>query len=403
MSLAPVAPREREPVLDALRGFAILGILLVNIEVMRGPGWLLLVSGGSTSHANVADRISGFLVGWLATGKFLSSLAILFGVGAALIAARALDAGERPYGILARRYAWLTLFGIAHMPLYPGDILFLYGLTGFALLPFARLRARTAFLCSVAIFTGYALFAGGVLATAPAYAAAAQNSVDAASRALAETSLAAFRTGSWRDIFAAQISQAALLQALQLTAFPWVLSLFLLGFAIARAGIVADLGAHRTLLERGAAIGLGIGVPLNFGLGFDGPLSGWGVPLPGEAAWITLWGDLAQLFGEPVLAVGYLCTLSLVCLRRGAIRPLVDVGRMALTAYILQSVLALSVFGGQRLYGQLTTSSSLLVVAVVWTIVVVFCRLWLRRFSLGPVEWLWRSLTYVRLQPIRNR
>ena len=70
---------------------------------------------------------------------------------------------------------------------------------------------------------------------------------------------------------------------------------------------------------------------------------------------------------------------------------------MALTAYLLQSALALGVFGGLGLYDRLTTTSAMLVVAAIWAIVLAFCPLWLRHFRMGPVEWLWRSLTYARL------
>src|SRR5687767_3637538 len=149
----PITPPEREPILDVLRGFAILGILLVNIEVMRGPGWLLLVGGGSVAPGGFSERLVPFVIGWLGTGKFLSSLAILFGIGAALIAQRSLRADASPRRLLARRYAWLMLFGLGHMLLYPGDILFLYGLTGCALLAFVRMRAAAVFFWAFAIFT----------------------------------------------------------------------------------------------------------------------------------------------------------------------------------------------------------------------------------------------------------
>src|SRR5687767_812406 len=129
----PITPPEREPILDVLRGFAILGILLINIEVMRGPDWLILINGGAVDAAGPWDRTVRFALGWLATAKFLSSLAILFGVGAALIAGRSLRAGESPRALLTRRYACLMVFGFGHMFLFPGDILFLYGLTGLLL------------------------------------------------------------------------------------------------------------------------------------------------------------------------------------------------------------------------------------------------------------------------------
>jgi len=80
--VTPTTPSEREPILDALRGFAILGILLVNIEVMRGSAWLVAMGGGSVAASALPDRIVQFAIGWLASGKFVSTLAILFGIGA---------------------------------------------------------------------------------------------------------------------------------------------------------------------------------------------------------------------------------------------------------------------------------------------------------------------------------
>jgi uncharacterized protein len=348
------------------------------------------------------DWIARFAIGWLATGKFLSSLAILFGIGAALIAARSLGAGESPRPLLARRYAGLMVFGIAHMLIFPGDILFLYGLTGLALLPFTRLRTRAILFWSAAIFAAYSVLDFRTL-TVGAQDVSAPAGHNLSTYELLADALLAHTEGSFGEMVAAHASEALLLQRLQLSALPWVLALFLFGFAIARAGILNDLRAHRALLKRGAWIGLAVGLPANFALGFGGPLAGWGPVSAAEPAWLTRWTTFGLLVGEPLLAVGYLCTLSLFCLRRGALGPLVAVGRMALTAYLLQSALALAAFGGFRLYDRLSTASALLVVAGIWAVLLVACPLWLRWFQMGPVEWLWRSLTYGRVQPLRVR
>jgi uncharacterized protein len=194
-----------------------------------------------------------------------------------------------------------------------------------------------------------------------------------------------------------------LLQRLQLTAVPLLLALFLLGYAVGRAGVLDDLSAHRTALRRGAWIGIGLGLPANIGLGFGGPLAGWGPPPQDEPLWVTHWITLGDFIGEPLLAVGYLCALTLFCLQRGAIQPLAAVGRMALSAYLLQSALALAVFGGMRLYGQLSPAPAALIVVAIWAVLLVICPLWLRWFQLGPAEWLWRSLSYRNAQPMRLR
>src|SRR5690349_16695594 len=154
-AMTPIAASEREPIVDAFRGFAIFGILLVNMEVMRSSEWLLAMGGFSVGAPALPERIVQFAIGWLATGKFLSSLAILFGIGAALMTTRALRAGLSARPLLARRYVWLMTFGIAHMLLFPGDILFLYGLTGFLMLTFVMLPTRALWWCSAALLAIY--------------------------------------------------------------------------------------------------------------------------------------------------------------------------------------------------------------------------------------------------------
>ena len=196
--------------------------------------------------------------------------------------------------------------------------------------------------------------------------------------------------------------QSLLLQRLQLSALPWILSLFLLGYAIARAGVLSNLNAHRTALRAGAVIGLGIGLPADIGVGLGGPLAGWGPTPAGEPVWITQWQTLGFVLGEPLLAIGYLCALSLLFLKRGAPAWLVAVGRMTLTAYILQSALALCVFAGLRLYDQLSSATALLTAIVIWCVLLVACPLWLRHLQIGPAEWLWRLLSYGRAQPMRR-
>ena len=134
----PTPPSERVDTLDVLRGFALMGILLVNIELFRGPV-LFDILAGQAAEVSRADEIAGFLVGWLASGKFISSFALMFGIGAAMMWERANASGRAPGRLLARRYVWLLVFGLAHMfLLFPGDILFIYGLTGLLLLLFVR-------------------------------------------------------------------------------------------------------------------------------------------------------------------------------------------------------------------------------------------------------------------------
>jgi len=401
--LEPTTKGEREPILDVLRGFALLGILFVNIEFMRGGDLYGALFGLAVeAPPTPADQATSFLVGWLISGKFVSAFSIMFGIGAALIARRALDAGRSPRGLLARRYAWLMGFGLAHMLLlFPGDVLLVYGITGMVLLAFITKPPATLLrwsggllLVTTLVYVLVAVAAGAAVMDPSPGDPFTGFALDQQERALE-----VYAEGSYGQLIGVNAVLALLIQSGQLSLLPWFLALFLFGFVLGRSGLVHDLRGRQDLLRRAAAVGLGVGLPVNLVMGWLGPL---GVGTPATPRWVEVAGAAAQLGGAPVLAVGYLSTLTLICLRWGPIRPLAAVGRMALSAYLLQSLLALVVFFGLGLYGQLGATEALTVVAGIWVAVIVVGMLWMGRFRFGPAEWLWRSLTYGRPQPLRR-
>jgi uncharacterized protein len=401
-SLDPTALREREPILDVLRGFALLGILLVNIELMRGPDVVPLFFGFLPEvTTSAADDVVGSLIAWLAAGKFVSSFALLFGVGAALIVGRARQRGRAPRGLLARRYGLLLGLGLLHMVLlFPGDILFVYGVTGMVLLAFVDVQPRTATRWAIGLI-GLAAVLTVALTALPGGPVPLEDGGTLAELAveLQQRTLEAYTSGGYGSIVLVNAVQAALVQAGQLTLLPWFLGMFLLGFALGRSGVVQDLRSYRPQLRRAALLGLAIGLPLNLPGVALGIL---GTGAEGTSRWLLALGGLTTTVGAPVLAIGYLATVALLCLRFGPLPLLGPVGRMALTAYLLQSVLALVAFAGFGLYGELGIAASLWVVLGIWVAVVAVANLWMRSFAFGPVEWAWRSLTYGRRQPLRR-
>lgn len=401
-SLHPTTGGEREPILDVLRGFALLGILLVNIEFMRGPDVIPLLFGFLEEvPASRADEVVGGLLGWLVAGKFVSSFALLFGIGSAVLVGRAVERGAAPRRLLARRYGLLMGLGLLHMVLlFPGDVLFVYGVTGMVLLAFVHVQPRTALWWAVGLIGVAALFTvalsalPGAATPLEAGGPFADVAVDVQGRAID-----AYGTGGFGSIVLVNAILAGLIQAGQLSLLPWFLGLFLVGFALGRAGIVQDLAGVRPQLRRAALVGLAVGLPLNLpgvALGLLGA-GGEGTP-----TWLLALGGFSTTIGAPVLAVGYLASLVLLCLRFGPPPLLGSVGRMALTSYLLQSLLALVVFAGFGLYGELGIAASSWVVVGIWIVVVVVAHLWMRAFAFGPVEWLWRSLTYGERQPLRR-
>ena len=399
--LDPTGAQDREPILDVLRGFALLGILLVNIELMRGSAVIDTFLGlGTPPPDTIADRVTTFVVGWLASGKFVSAFSIMFGFGAALIAQRAFAAGLPPTSLLARRYGWLIGFGLAHtLLLFPGDILFVYGVTGMVLLAFVTRPPAALLRWSVGLLIGTTTILAPLAALAAAPDTAATDPLTTVLLDQRARAVAALTDGSYLEVIGANAFLSLLIQTNQLLLLPWFLALFLFGFSLARSGLIHDLRARRPLLRRAATIGLAVGLPLNLLLGVAGPLG----PDPTfTPAWLLMASTAVQLLGAPLLAVGYLSTLALVCLRWGPIRPLADTGRMALTSYLLQSLIALLVFWGLGLYDQLGAAQALAVVLGIWIAVVATSMLWMRAFLFGPSEWLWRTLTYGRRQPLRR-
>jgi uncharacterized protein len=211
----------------------------------------------------------------------------------------------------------------------------------------------------------------------------------------AEAARAAFTDGGLGEQVAARAVEASLVQLQQLLAVPWILALFLLGFAVGRSGLLRTLPQRPGWLAGVASVALPVGLVANLPLGWAGVPAGGAAPDSVGAALALP----ALLAGAPLLAVGYLSTLAWVC-QRARLRPLQHTGRMALTAYLLESVLCTGVFVGLGFYDELTLTASLAVVAAVWVIVVAACSAWLRVFSMGPVERLWRRLTYGRSAPL---
>lgn len=394
----PIGSADRIVALDILRGFALLGILVVNVEVFRGADLFRTLAGRDLVRTP-ADEVAQFVIGWLVGGKFLSSFALLFGVGATLMARRARVAGVSAHRLLARRYGWLLVFGIAHMLLlFAADILFVYGLAGLLLLPFLRLRARGAATAAGVIAGGY-LF-GVLLFAAAALEPPADSGFEEFLAERTAATVTAYTIGGPGDQLAARAWEALIIQGGQLLELPWVLSLFLAGYAIGNTRLLTEpLGAAKHL-RRVVAFALPAGLVLNLPIGLEGALGAVPAGTPGDhSQWSLAALSVVQVLGVPLLAAGYLAGLALVCSRPGAVRrlePLSAVGRMALTGYVAQSVACTAFFVWLGNYDRFSTVATLPVVLVVWALLLTGCTAWLRRFHRGPLEHLWRRLTYQR-------
>lgn len=408
-ALSPVQPRERLVVLDVLRGIAILGILIPNLDVFRTPNLAVFTEGTSAF-----EQAFQFFVLAFTQGKFITSLAFLLGLGLAMQATRSREKGRSPNGFLARRLGVLALFGLAHgLLVWSGDVLLTYAILGFPFLLFVHSSARTLVRWAVGLLGFFFVLAllftvFTMLGPEPPKDTAVEDppSGETSSFLFGGESLEisaeeAYTSGSYLRMTLQRAQELLLfLPAGLSTSGPSVFAMMLLGAAVAKAGWTEYLvGRHRSI-QRAAVLGLSVGLPLNlfFALTFLLDPAGMGYFLPlGIGAWLV---------GAPLLAIGYMSSAALLAQRfpnAAPVKRLAAVGRMALSNYLAQSIIMTAIFYGLALYGKLELLPSLAILLAVWGIELLWSKPWLSRFSHGPAEWLWRRLTYGRRADLKTR
>ena len=397
----PVAAEGRLHVLDVLRGFALFGILQANVLVFSG---LFFVAMVEDIHPSRLDEVVGFAIEALVHGKFYSLFSLLFGIGFHVFLSRA-EARGGPTWPLFRRRLWLLLAtGILHATLlWSGDILMLYALLGFALIPFYGSSSRTLLAWTVGLLAipviAYVLMWGAGMANplGPPPVDPANPSPDPSGGFNPISFMIAGFQGGYLDVLQANLVQLVgrwvdLLMTLRPAK---VLGMFVLGLWVGQQGAARDLDAHAALLRRVAIWGLALGLPLNVAGAW---LAADPAPyLPGSA--LGMAEVLTGAVGVPLLALGYAAGIALLMRSPSAPRALMafaPVGRMALTNYLLQSVICMFVFYGfgLGLYGQVGTAAASGIALIVFACQLPLSLWWLGRYQFGPAEWAWRRMTY---------
>lgn len=411
--VAPAVAGQRLASLDLIRGFAVLGILAANIVAFGQPfGAYMWPDAFLTGHDATADWL------WAAQlvavdGKMRGLFTLLFGAGMALFMDKAWERGATRW-LQARRLFWLMVFGLFHFFLiWRGDILVLYSITGFVALAFVRWRARNL------LITGFVTYIMGgllyLLAMGLPHAIADTPLGDSAELAETRVTLeeaqaeavaddvaeAEFMTdGNWLQFVSHNVSDHLIDPFSNLMVFFLeTLPLMLLGMGFYRLGLFSGgFNARKQLLW-----------------GWIGIIAGTALTIP-IALYIknggfTYWGTLAALTAYthiPRLPVvlGLACLLSLWGTNANGwlAERLSAAGRAAFTNYLGTSVLMMLIFhpwaGG--LWGELTRPELYLVVALGWAVMLAWSKPWLTRYRYGPLEWLWRCLTYGRLFPLKR-
>jgi uncharacterized protein len=401
---SPTTADERVELLDQLRGLAVFGILFVNLIFMAQP--LLAVMRNAVPLSEL-DRAARAVICLFFHSKFISMFSLLFGAGLFLMGDRAERRGARFGRVAVRRYLALMVLGAAHgVLLWCGDILSAYALLAFLLLAFRRRQPRTIVYWIVGL--GVLLVLAGAALTVY-LAIAGSPRPDPVSfarflRALAAESTA-YSSGSFLEVLRQRAKDYLIVVGLNLQTTPVILSMFLWGLFLAKKGWLADPDAHAPKLRRLFIVSFVIGAPAAI---FHAARSFFDTPTPMT---VTFWQALdgfIVLVGGMALALAYTSGIALLSRSprwRARLAFLAPVGRMALTNYLAESLLVTLLFNsyGLGLFGKVSYAGGFAITLAVCTLLVFTSRWWFTRFHFGPVEWLWRSVTYWTLPPMRKR
>ena len=424
---------KRLDVLDAIRGFALCGILLINIISM---GWLM--NSDEPARA-VRDGGLSTALWWVqklfVEGNMRGLFSLLFGASMLLFLAKA-ERGSATRAeanrLMLRRLFWLCLFGVVDMTLllWPGDILSIYAIAGLLVLPFTTAKPRTltiaaavAIVALSAYLVAHELPKRQIIAQAPSLEtrAASGQTLTAADQKTLET---------WRQWHSGQLATPAVIdkeRKERLSGYPenfrylagmsrdwwsdwaddfrWVFDaagFMLIGMLLYRLGWLQGEAPRRGYLVAAVA-GFALGLPLKALEAFRDWHLMIGIASPdfGMFWWPAATLQLARL----LVTLGW-AGLFLWCWTTFRLRlvPLQALGKMAFTGYLLQSVLAAIAFSGfgLGLWGTLSFAGLWLTAAVIWMIEIGIAMAWLSYFAMGPFEWIWRTLTYGRAPPLRQ-
>jgi len=389
---SPSPTSARIQALDVLRGVAVAGILFANVLVFFG---LFVIPPDRAAALPTADRdaIALFLENVLVSGKFYSVFSLLFGIGFGLQLARG---GESALPRFKRRLRILLAIGAIHaLLIWAGDILMLYALLGFTMPWFARKSNRELLRWAVILLAvPTALYVAALGAWTLAGSGASPSQPESGMPANIMAIFEAMGRGGVKDAFVGNLVFFAARwgDLIATMRFPKVLGMFVLGLWAVRSGLALAPAAHRATLVRWSLLGLSVGLPANVIAALA--LNRWPY-LPPSAG--GLLGTVVQAVGVPLLALGYAATIGLLVVDgRRLISMFAPVGRMALTNYLMHSIICvvLSYGFGLGLWWRIGASTAIAIAIAIIALQVPLSAWWLSRYRFGPVEWIWRRLTY---------
>ena len=382
--LMPLKENERYVSIDILRGFAILGIFLVNMPAFYSP---FLYLNPETYWDKGIDSALNAFVDVLAQASFYPLFAFLFGYGAIMIAERSQLKGLSFPLLFTRRLLILLVFGCIHaFSIWHGDILITYAITGFLLMLFYKLKGKTLLITGLLL---YIIPFGLLSALSFLIMLIPDMNIEEVlyNRDAMLVSLQVYSEGNFAEITSQRIEDWMYANG---PSSGWViilniLPLMMCGAAFAKQGWLVNVNKHKKLLRNLMIVGLIGGLSLKL------------LPYIQGANYAN--GMVQDQFGGPLLALFYITFIVLITQNEkvmNVLKPLANVGRMSISNYLLQSIVFTIIFYGYGfgLYGSISYLTGFIMLIVFYSLQVVLSKWWISRFQYGPVEYVWRWGTY---------
>lgn len=421
-SLSPTTTTERIQTLDIIRGFSLLGILIVNMYSFSHPIEESLFS--FDPKMSVLDQTTTWCILFLAEGKFYPIFSILFGLGLTLQMRRFTIKDQSFILFYCRRLILLLIIGLIHAYfIWVGDILTLYAILGVILICYRQAQPKT-LLIWIGIWLTISLLIYLVLIfnfrneSIPveqliideqelinAEKSAANSNIPSLESAESETATLEpiyqiYAQGNFAQIIAQRAHEIhSRVIWVDIIGAPEILAFFLLGIYFGRRQLFQKLDDNLTFLQQLFWWGLSLGITSNF------IYATWSITLEQyEPFSLTIVVLIAQSVGSLTLSLCYIAALIRLSRQpywQSFLRWLSPVGQMALTNYLTQSLICTSIFYGYGfgLFGQFGITEGVVLAGLIYLIQVIFSTWWMRRFYFGPMEWLWRSGSYLKWQP----
>lgn len=403
--LTPTEASKRLVSIDILRGFAVLGILVMNIQSYSMPASAYL--NPTAFESLESNHLWVWLVSHVfADQKFMSIFSMLFGASIIMISSKAKKEQLRSGNLQSRRLLGLLGLGVLHAYLlWSGDVLVAYAICGFLMYYFRTRKSKALFrtgLIFLVVGSAISLILGySVPFWEPGQYEALRDRIWSPDSAAIMDEITTYRSNWERQMFMRAPSAFELQTQVFVSDTFWRVSgLMLLGMGFYKKRVFSTKQTKK-YYRKMVVYGLGAGLPLVVA----------GVLLNFHYDWnfrqSFFYFSQLNYWGSILMAIGYVGLIMIIVKaysRSSLLKRLAQVGRMALSNYLMQSIICSLIFYGHGfgLFGDLDRSAQAFMVVVIWVFLIVFSALWLKFFRYGPFEWLWRSFSYGKVQPISN-